>query len=340
MGRPSFSDLAEKQILSSNFINDVTNQNAQIAAKKLKFRRTSQLIETFLARRPSKESLEQYFVDNVDYNQYQQELVEDAYGHNDDLMVDNATKYELRQEVLRLNAMLAEKIIINKSLEKDNENMKFKLTANLNENTQTLGMNMKQFSISDSEVLNQSLLDLSKEADELKINELERENEKLQQKIRRLSTVDFDSQFHEEDNMQQSEMQTLVQWSRKLSWPQIINELYANGTDNENYYSLMQTVCIQQQQINKSNASDIASLNEKINAMNEQIDALQTMLNKQRDEHLRDKEQFAVNTANELNRLRDAIKNVGLRQQQSQQQANKNGNYYSYLSNASSIFFK
>merc|ERR1712228_108791 len=125
--RPSFSDLAEKQILSSNFINDVTNQNAQIAAKKLKFRRTPQLIETFLTQRPSKESLEQYFVDNVDYAQYQQELVEDAYGHNDDLMVDNATKYELRQEVLRLNAMLAEKIIINKSLEKENENMKFKL---------------------------------------------------------------------------------------------------------------------------------------------------------------------------------------------------------------------
>merc|ERR1712130_670459 len=120
---------------------------------------------------------------------------------------------------------------MNKTLEKENENMKFKINSKLNETTQDLGRNLKGFSISDSKVLNQSLLDLSKEADENKINELERENEKLQQKIRRLSTVDFDSELDEEQNVQQSEIQKLVQWSRKLSWPYVINEIFQNTDD-------------------------------------------------------------------------------------------------------------
>merc|ERR1712154_650310 len=115
----------------------------------------------------------------------------------------------------------------------------------------------------------------------------------------------------------------------------------------DNHFDLMQRVCLAQQRINESNAESIDSLNQRINAMNEQMNDLQLCLDKQRDEHLRDKERFAVNTANESNRLRDAIKNVGLRQQQldtqnQRKQANssKSGTYYDYLAGASSILWK
>merc|ERR1712204_161095 len=136
---------------------------------------------------------------------------------------------------------------------------------------------MGGFSISDSAVLNQSLLDLSKEADDNKINELERENEKLQQKIRRLSTTidlkpEFDNEFDAgmmEPNMEQSEIEQLVEWSRHLSWPQNIMDLYEESV-NDNYFDLMQRICMEQQHTNESNAESIDTLNQRINSMNEQ----------------------------------------------------------------------
>ena len=57
--RPSINDLQAKLILSSNFISDATNQDAQIAEKRLRFRRTSDLIESFLHHRPSRQRLEE-----------------------------------------------------------------------------------------------------------------------------------------------------------------------------------------------------------------------------------------------------------------------------------------
>merc|ERR1712176_527740 len=129
--------------------------------------------------------------------------------------------------------------------------------------------------------------------------------------------------MHHED--EQSEMERLVEWSRHLSWPQDILQLYADDDENamDNHFDLMQRVCMAQQRINKSNTESIGSLNQRINAMNEQMNNLQLCLERQRDEHLRDKERFAVSTANELNRLREAIKNVGLRQQQLDSQSQR-----------------
>merc|ERR1712129_238567 len=120
--------------------------------------------------------------------------------------------------------------------------------------------------------------------------------------------------------------------------PQNIMDLYDENANDDNYFDLMQRICMEQQHTNESNAESIDNLNRRINSMNEQMDSLQLRLDRQRDEHLRDKERFAVNTAKEMNRLRDAIKNVGMRQQQQIKQTTSS--YYGYLAGASSVLWK
>ena len=414
--RPSAMVLQAKAILTENFIADVTNQDAQIAEKKLKFRRTSDLIETFLNKRPSKETLletnknlfqpSDYEADAKDYDNYMN-------GHRDHHtyveLEDTATKEELRQEVVRLNAMLAEKVHHNNKLEKENETMRFKIQENLNNDTQTLGRGLKEHSIYETHILNQAFVDLSKESDENKINELEAENhkkseqiEKLQQKIRRLSTVDLDHEQQQRQEQQQqiqfnqpndiNEMRRFVDWSRKLSWPDIIKQLYQS--DNDNYYLLMQRVLMEEKRISRQQYNElkeegekqrrehlfeIDELKKKLNEMRRahkssmhelpnpftsgnaeaaqhilqdpsahKIISLEKKLEKQKKEHLKDKEMFVMNTMNELNRLRNEIKDVGLAQEfvkrekekkERELQQQQNSSYYSYLSSATSYLW-
>jgi len=295
-------------------------------------------------------------------------------------------------EVVRLNEMLAEKVTANNKLQRENETMRFKIKENLNHDTQVLGRSLKEHSIYETNVLNQTFVDLSKESDENKINELERENtakteqiEKLQYKIRKLSTVDIED-FEDKD-----EMRRFVGWSRKLSWPDVIEQIYENQAaddDDDDYYLLMQRVLMEEKRISKEECVklrelgetqrreylfDIENLKKKINELKRahkssmaqlpnpftvnspdaalhlledqnanKIQRLEKKLEKQRKEHLKDKQIFVMSTMNELNRLRSEIKDVGLQQQQQQQQNDNDNNdnsYYSYISSATSYLW-
>lgn len=417
--RPSVTDLQNKAILSSNFITDATNQDIQIAEKKLKFRRTSQLIDEFLTQRPSKDRLieqnhklfqisKEYQADVEDYEDFLSEH-RDSHIPSEILYnnMEDSTKEQLRMEVVRLNAMLAEKVLKNNKLETENEALRFKIQENLNNDSETLGRGLKEHSIYETQFLDSIFENQSKEADEKKhINELERENnkkseqiEKLQQKIRRLSTfdggntTDIDTSDPRTESEQISEMKRFVDWSRTLSWPDIIKQMYESG--NDNYFLLMQRVIMESQRIqreeynklqeegenkNRQNLFEIDNLKKKINELKRahkssvdfgangnlaftnpeaaihalqdpaanKISVLEKQLEKQKREHLKDKEKFVISTMEELNRLRAEIKEVGAaqefamrekeRRRQLQQQQQQNS-YYSYLSGATSYIW-
>eukprot|EP00486_Rosalina_sp_Unknown_P016110 CAMPEP_0201596448 /NCGR_PEP_ID=MMETSP0190_2-20130828/193132_1 /ASSEMBLY_ACC=CAM_ASM_000263 /TAXON_ID=37353 /ORGANISM="Rosalina sp." /LENGTH=160 /DNA_ID=CAMNT_0048056803 /DNA_START=717 /DNA_END=1199 /DNA_ORIENTATION=+ len=78
------------------------------------------------------------------------------------------------------------------------------------------------------------------------------------------------------------------------------------------------------------------------------IVTLEKQLEKQRREHLKDKEKFAMSTMEELNRLRSEIKEVGAAQEYAQREKERRrkerelqqqNSYYSYLSGASSYIW-
>merc|ERR1712154_228948 len=195
----------------------------------------------------------------------------------------------------------------------------------------------------------------SKEADENKIKQLQQKNEKLEQKIRRLSTVDLEinqigKEQENENEMGETngnEMKQFMEWSRKLSWPDIINTIYTETENNDNHFLLMQRVLMEQKNINKQLKEDGERKHERdsiqIQQLKKEINDIRTNSEKLRTEYLKDKEKLAVNTMNEFNRLRSEIKEVGLAQQQRMSNNTNNNNssssYYSYLSGASSFLW-
>ena len=350
--RPSAETLQQKAILSSSFSEDATNQTVQIAERTLKFRRTSQVIERFLERRPSVERLKER-----NQNLFAFDVAGAAMAGSDGSeyeeipsmhIEDNATKKELRQEVLRLHAMLAEKVVINNKYRKENETMKSKILESLDSGTESMGRGLKQHSLMETQVLNQTFVDLSKEADDKKINELEQnltvktqQIEKLQQKIRRLSTVDH---FEFEREREGDEIQRLFEWSRTLSWPEGVEQVFESWQFGDNCYRLLQTVMTEERRISKkehfereqSHSEQVRSLQstiEELRSNTDRITVLEEELRRIRSEHLRDKQRFAMNTAEELDRLRTQLKNMGRAQQLRQQ------SQYSYLSTVSSLLW-
>eukprot|EP01083_Nonionella_stella_P232405 819893_1 len=304
-------DLQEKHILSSNFINDVTNQNAQIAERKLQFRRTSDLISDFLTCRPSKESLEQYFKDSLDYNEYMKQQKENdgniKFIASDIDIVDNATKDELREEVVRLNNKLATKISINNKLEKENETMRFQLREKFNEKAEILSRNLKAHSINENTVIEEAIIEADLE--NRKIKELKGENDQLKQKIRRLSTVDSATFANVTSINSNTEMKQFVNWSRQLSWPNIVSNIYLSSELTD--FLLMKKVINELRNINQNCANEILNLNTQINNINNissnntnKINKLEEILEKQQIEHLKDKEKLIENTMKEMDRLR------------------------------------
>jgi len=378
--RPSANVLQEKAILSANFMSDVTNQSKQIAAKKLKFRRTSQIIESFLTQRPSKQRLEEqkkhlfepsnYEADSADYADYMRShdmLPDDSDKYNLTEIVDNATKQELREEIIRLSAMLSEKVRVNNKLEKENETMRLKIVDSLNADTQTLGRGLREHSQYETQVLNQTFMDLSKEADEQKINQLQQENELLHQRIHRLSRVDLadhaqhiheppeeeEAESHEQitaggGGRGEGEMKKFAQWTRSLSWPPLIVQIftedeshddYDDEHDEHDYFVLMQRVINTTRQTQQQHTQRIADMEHKLSALESQLEA-------QRADHLKDKQRLIMESMKEFDRLRLEIKNVGLaqkhrqqQQQHHQQSQNNNASYYSYLSSATSLLW-
>jgi len=189
-------------------------------------------------------------------------------------------------------------------------------------------------------------VDLSKEADDKKINELEQnltdktqQIEKLQQKIRRLSTVD-----HFEIERDGDEIQRLTEWSRRLSWPEGVRQLYDSHQIGDNHYQFMQKVMtedrritkhrhIEQQEYHSKEVQSLQSSIEELRSNTQRIGVLEEELRRIRMEHLRDKQQFAINTAEELNRLRSQLRNMGRAQQIRHQTQN------SYFSTVSSMLW-
>jgi len=300
--RPSAETLQQKAILSSSFSEDATNQKLQIEARRLKFRRTSQTISSFLARRPSLERLKERNVFEA--------AKEGPPPHGDGVemlsipsMEDNATKQELRQEVHRLHAMLAEKVVLNNLFRRENETMKSKIIETLDSGTESMARGLKQHSLMETQVLHQTFVDLSKEADDKKMNEMEQtltdkaqQIELLQRKIRRLSTVD---PLREDGQA----MLRLAEWARSLSWDQHIAAIL-EGDDSR-----------------KAMEGVIVALRR---SSREQSQALRDEMARIRREHWRDKQRFAMSTACELNRLRAQIKELGQSQLARQQLLDSN----------------
>jgi len=361
--RPSAETLQQKAILSESFSVDATNQRAAVEEKQRKFGRTSQIIEGFLVRRPSVEMLmaqngrlfereEVALPLSPSYPTRKGPLI---------LMEDNATKRELRQEVVRLHAMLAEKVVINEEYRRENESMKSKILESLDLETQSMAIGLKQHSLMETQVLNQMAVDLSKEADGKKIDELEQnlshkteQIEALQQKIRRISTVTSDhqqpprtqsalsQQTHAEPDRQQNAIRQLLEWSRRLSWPEGVHRLlepeHGGGRRHEDSYSLLQDVMTEQRRISKeqqrSHQEEVAALHTTIHDLRsstQRIRVLEEELLRIRREHFEDKQRFAMNTANELDRLRSQLRNMGraqisnLRRHQQSQPQPQNG---------------
>jgi len=79
---------------------------------------------------------------------------------------------------------------------------------------------------------------------------------------------------------------------------------------------------------------------EALRAETRRIAALEEEVSRIRTEHLRDKQRFAMNAAEELNRLRAQLKNVGRAQELRRlNEQTQNATHYSYLSSASSFLW-
>lgn len=224
----------------------------------------------------------------------------------------------------------------------------------LDSGSESLGRGLKQHSLMETQVLNQTFVDLSKEADDKKINELEQnltdkaeQIEKLQQKIRRLSTVEH-SLFEPKPAVQREEgdgIERLAEWSRRsLSWPEGVEQLFESAKAGDSTYLLMRRVMAEDRRIAKEERLNLQqSRLEEVDALKTSIDELRSNQNTQRiavleeelrrirSEHRADKQRFAMNMAEELDRLRAQLKNMGRAQQK---RARQQPPQHSYLSMA------
>jgi len=179
--------------------------------------------------------------------------------------------------------------------------------------------------------------------------------EKLQQKIRRLSTVDGSHHFEnielDRDHREleggasgSDDIQRLFEFARKLSWPEGVEQVFESWQFGDNCYQLLQTAMTEERRITKeersrrqeSHSEQVLSLQstiEELRSNTDRIAVLEEELRRIRIEHLRDKQRFAMNTAEELDRLRTQLKNMGRAQQLRQQ------SQYSYLSTVSSLLW-
>eukprot|EP01084_Bolivina_argentea_P083787 151682_1 len=329
--RPSFHDLQRKAILSSNFINDVTNQKAQIAEKKLKFGRTSQKIGSWLPVRPTRDGIKQYFVElNSPTNdeEYFEELV------------DNATVYELREEIVRLNEMLAERVVVANKLERENSTMRVKIHTHLNETTEIMARGLKEHSVRESKVLNDVFADLQKESEENEmIVKLQEKNQILQQKVRRLSTIIPEAPVVSRDTTDEDgdrQIKELIRWSRQLSWPDVIVAMYGNydtsHDERDESLHLMQNVMDTQRNLSQSKQRQLTEEMEKLRDVEENIHKeYREKMQIERMEHAKDKTRLVTNTMNELNRLRSELKDHGKATLQIQEQQQTSSTYYKYF---------
>ena len=202
-------------------------------------------------------------------------------------------------------------------------------------------------------------------------------------------------------NQHIDDMKRFVDWSRKLSWPNVVTQLFntslSHNEDEEHdnlHFNLMQRVLMEEKritreeynklkengdrersehlfkiedlkkqlkQLKRAHKSSMAQLPNPFTVESQEaaehllqdqnasrIMMLQKQLEKQKREHLKDKEQFAMNTMQELNRLRNEMRDVGLAQQleaerkrkkQQQLDSQQAASYYNYLTSATSYIW-
>lgn len=213
----------------------------------------------------------------------------------------------LRLEVVRLHELLAQNMLLNNRLKRDNETMRRRRSQRLNEDTATLVGKMQKHQEVEQQLFEQTLADLDNEKD--KIEELTQgmaaktqQIEELETKIRRLSTVGLETNVgslrDREARERESEMRRFCEWSRRLSWPE------SDGLDEMDLESEVDWFVVMQRCL----TVHVEASKERRRRFEERVESLKM-------EHLRDKERLAVNTMAELNRLRAQLKDVGRRQQ-------------------------
>jgi len=278
------------------------------------FRRTSRVIESFLPRRPSLEVLmERGLLEEPREIEHQSSESEEA---------------SLRLEVVRLHELLAQNMLLNNRLKRDNETMRRRRSQRLNEDTATLVGKMQKHQEVEQQLFEQTLADLDNEKD--KIEELTQgmaaktqQIEELETKIRRLSTVGLETNVGSlrdrdarEARERESEMRRFCEWSRRLSWPESDGLDVDLDMESEVDWFVVMQRCL---------TVHVEASKERRRRFEERVESLKM-------EHLRDKERLAVNTMAELNRLRAQLKDVGRKQQRgASAQSQSSSSYLTFL---------
>merc|ERR1719206_468232 len=113
------------------------------------FRRTSRVIESFLPRRPSLEVL------------MERGLLEEP--REIEHQSSESEEVSLRLEVVRLHELLAQNMLLNNRLKRDNETMRRRRSQRLNEDTATLVGKMQKHQEVEQQLFEQTLADLDNE---------------------------------------------------------------------------------------------------------------------------------------------------------------------------------